>query len=122
MIPTPHAFTLTHIRNLIRPYGATFDEVLSPRKSCELVMARWTVMHYLKYDKGWSTNRIATFMNRDHSSVKHALDTGVPAYYRRRCQAGVACPGSVSVGGNHAEQVEEAAPLHAGGRPQSEVR
>ena len=80
VMQTPHAHTLAKVRGILTPYGTTLDEIRRPTRTCEIVEARWRIIAFLKDEKGWTVNRIATFLHRDHSTVAYALRRRKPAY------------------------------------------
>jgi chromosomal replication initiation ATPase DnaA len=98
MTTTPHEQTLARVREILDPYGIDLEELRSCRRPFRSVEARWAVIRYLREEKGWYNNRIARFINRDHSTVKHAIDK---AEAGRRAGSEASCQG-LTAGGNHA--------------------
>ena len=60
------------VEAICQQHEVTLDEVLGPRRTRHIVAARHNVMVALRA-RGWSTTRIGQIMDRDHSTVVHAL-------------------------------------------------
>lgn len=53
-------------------HDVTLEEIISHNRMPHLVRARWELIRELR-NRGWSLTRIGNAINRDHTSVLHAL-------------------------------------------------
>lgn len=65
-------------RQLCSDVNRTPEEIRSRRRNVSLVADRWTIARILR-DKGLSFPAIGIIMNRDHSSIQHAVNPEVRA-------------------------------------------
>jgi len=56
---------------ILNEYGITEDELKSPMRDRPIVNIRHAMFYYLRYRKNYSTIKIGSIFNRDHSSVIH---------------------------------------------------
>lgn len=70
---TPREKNLRDINHLAEGYGYTVVDILGPKRSKHLVYVRNLCVFMLR-DKGYSTTEIGRIMNRDHSTIVHALN------------------------------------------------
>jgi len=54
---------------ILNEYGITEDELKSPMRDRPIVNIRHAMFYYLRYRKNYSTIKIGSIFNRDHSSV-----------------------------------------------------
>lgn len=54
-------------------HGLTFNDLKGPRRTVKISLARHILMYRLRHELGISTPQIGQFLNRDHTSVLHAL-------------------------------------------------
>lgn len=62
-------------RQVCAKYGITLDQMLGEKRSRYLVRARMEAILRLRYERRLGVVSIARIMNRDHTSVLHALRT-----------------------------------------------
>jgi len=53
-------------------HGVNRDDIIGPRRVQRIVDARWDVIRQLHF-LGWSSGMIARVVNRDPSTVRHAI-------------------------------------------------
>ena len=70
---TPREKNLADINAIAQEYGYTVDDVLGYSKPKELVKIRRLCVVMLR-EKGYSTTEIGRIMQRDHSTICHALN------------------------------------------------
>jgi chromosomal replication initiator protein len=70
---TPREKNLKDIGHLAEGYGYTVADILGPSRHRHLVSVRNRCVFMLR-DKGYSTTEIGRIMNRDHSTIVHALN------------------------------------------------
>jgi chromosomal replication initiation ATPase DnaA len=70
---TPREKNLKDIEHLAEGYGYTVADILGPKRRRHLVSVRNRCVFMLR-DKGYSTTEIGRIMNRDHSTIVHALN------------------------------------------------
>ena len=70
---TPREKNLKDIEHLAEGYGYTVEDILGPSRLKHLVSVRNRCVFMLR-DKGYSTTEIGRIMNRDHSTIVHALN------------------------------------------------
>lgn len=70
---TPREKNLKDIEHLAEGYGYTVADILSPKRHRHLVFVRNLCVFMLR-NKGYSTTEIGRIMNRDHSTIVHALN------------------------------------------------
>ena len=70
---TPREKNLKDIEHLAEGYGYTVADILGPKRHRHLVSVRRLCALMLR-DKGYSTTEIGRIMNRDHSTIVHALN------------------------------------------------
>lgn len=70
---TPREKNLKDIENIAQGYGYTVADILGPKRRRHLVSVRNLCVFMLR-DKGYSTTEIGRIMNRDHSTIVHALN------------------------------------------------
>ena len=71
-VRTPRERTLSVIRTIAVRHGCTAQEILGPCKLRHLVEARWECIALFR-KRGMSTSEIGRLMNRDHTTIIHAL-------------------------------------------------
>ena len=54
---------------ILNEYGITEDELKSPMRDRQIVNIRHAMFYFLRYRKNYSTIKIGSIFNRDHSSV-----------------------------------------------------
>ena len=54
---------------ILNEYGITEDQLKSPMRDRPIVNIRHAMFYYLRYRKNYSTIKIGSIFNRDHSSV-----------------------------------------------------
>ena len=69
---TPRQANLLEIEAIAKVYGYTVDDILGKRRLKALVSVRRQCVNML-HEKGYSTTEIGRIMNRDHSTICHAL-------------------------------------------------
>lgn len=69
---TPRERNLTIIDHIASDYGYDRTEVLGPRKFKELIEIRHHCIKLFR-EQGFSTTEIGRIMNRDHTTIVHAL-------------------------------------------------
>jgi chromosomal replication initiation ATPase DnaA len=72
---TPREKNLNDIEHLAEGYGYTVADILGPKRHRHLVFVRNLCVFMLR-NKGYSTTEIGRIMNRDHSTIVHALNKG----------------------------------------------
>lgn len=70
---TPREKNLKDIQHLAEGYGYTVADILGPKRRRHLVSVRRLCILMLR-EKGYSTTEIGRVMNRDHSTIVHALN------------------------------------------------
>ena len=70
---TPREKNLKDIEHMAEGYGYTVADILGPKRRRHLVFVRNLCVFMLR-DKGYSTTEIGRIMNRDHSTIVHALN------------------------------------------------
>jgi chromosomal replication initiation ATPase DnaA len=70
---TPREKNLADINEIAQEYGYTVEDVLGYSKPKELVKIRRLCVVMLR-EKGYSTTEIGRIMQRDHSTICHALN------------------------------------------------
>lgn len=70
---TPRQANLLQIEAIAKVYGYTVDDILGKSKLKALVAVRRQCVNMLR-EKGYSTTEIGRIMNRDHSTICHALN------------------------------------------------
>ena len=71
--PTPSSLE-TLIASVAQKHGFSAEQLKGPRRPQELVDARWEFIREARA-KGHSMPQIGRAINRDHTTVKHALDS-----------------------------------------------
>lgn len=69
---TPRKANLLQIEAIAKVYGYTVEDILGKSKLKALVAVRRQCVNMLR-EKGYSTTEIGRIMNRDHSTICHAL-------------------------------------------------
>lgn len=69
---TPRQANMLQIEEIAKVYGYTAADILGKRKLKALVAVRRQCVVMLR-EKGYSTTEIGRIMNRDHSTICHAL-------------------------------------------------
>jgi chromosomal replication initiation ATPase DnaA len=69
---TPRQANLLQIDAIAKVYGYTVEDILGKSKLKALVAVRRQCVNML-HEKGYSTTEIGRIMNRDHSTICHAL-------------------------------------------------
>jgi len=69
---TPREKNLAEIDAIAELYGYTLEDILGKSKLKELVAVRRKCIVWLR-GKGYSTTEIGRIMNRDHTTIVHAL-------------------------------------------------
>lgn len=69
---TPRQANMLQIETIAKVYGYTAADILGKRKLKALVAVRRQCVVMLR-EKGYSTTEIGRIMNRDHSTICHAL-------------------------------------------------
>jgi len=69
---TPREKNLAEIDAIAELYGYTLEDILGKSKLKELVAVRRKCIVWLR-GKGYSTTEIGRIMQRDHSTIVHAL-------------------------------------------------
>ena len=69
---TPRQANMLQIEEIAKVYGYTAADILGKRKLKALVAVRRQCVVMLR-KKGYSTTEIGRIMNRDHSTICHAL-------------------------------------------------
>ena len=69
---TPRQLNMMRIEAIAKEYDYTVEDVLGKSKLKALVTVRRKCVVMLR-DKGYSTTEIGRIMNRDHSTICHAL-------------------------------------------------
>lgn len=72
---TPREKNLKDIENLAEGYGYTVADILGKSRFKRVVAVRRLCILMLR-EKGYSTTEIGRIMNRDHSTIVHALNKG----------------------------------------------
>lgn len=73
---TPRQKNLDAIDQIAQDHGYTVEDILGHCKLKKLVEVRlWCVL--MLRGKGYSTTEIGRIMNRDHSTIVHALNKGL---------------------------------------------
>ena len=72
---TPREKNLKDIAHLAEGYGYTVADILGQKRYRHLVFVRRLCILMLR-EKGYSTTEIGRIMNRDHSTIVHALNKG----------------------------------------------
>lgn len=70
---TPREKNLAEVAEIAKGHGYTLDEILGPRRTKHLVSVRLWCILMLRH-KGLSTPQIGRIMNRDHTTICHALN------------------------------------------------
>jgi chromosomal replication initiator protein len=70
---TPREKNLKDIEHLAEGYGYTVADILGQKRHRHLVFVRNLCVFMLR-NKGYSTTEIGRIMNRDHSTIVHALN------------------------------------------------
>lgn len=70
---TPREKNLKDIEHLAEGYGYTVADILGPSRRKHLVFVRNLCVFMLR-NKGYSTTEIGRIMNRNHSTICHALN------------------------------------------------
>lgn len=70
---TPREKHLQAIAEIADEHGYTVEDILGPCRHKHLVSVRHQCFAMF-YDRGYSTPEIGRIMNRDHSTVCHALN------------------------------------------------
>jgi ATPase involved in DNA replication initiation len=60
------------VDRIARLHDVAPEDITGPSRAPALCEARRCVMRELR-DKGWSTTRIGQLLNRDHSTIVHAM-------------------------------------------------
>lgn len=69
---TPRQANMLQIEEIAKEHCFTVEDILGPRKFKHLVTVRRKCIVMLR-EKGYSTTEIGRIMNRDHSTICHAL-------------------------------------------------
>jgi chromosomal replication initiator protein len=69
---TPREKNLAEIDAIAELYGYTLEDILGKSKLKALVAVRRKCIVWLR-EKGYSTTEIGRIMNRDHTTIVHAL-------------------------------------------------
>jgi len=69
---TPRQRNLNDIAEIAEAHRLTVEDILSPKRHKYLVSVRRKCVYMLR-DKGYSTTEIGRIMQRDHSTIVHAL-------------------------------------------------
>lgn len=69
---TPRQANLLEIEAIAKAHCFTLEDILGPRKFKPLVAVRRKCIVMLR-EKGYSTTEIGRILNRDHSTICHAL-------------------------------------------------
>ena len=69
---TPRQSNMLQIEAIAKEHCFTVEDILGPRKFKHLVAVRRKCIVMLR-EKGYSTTEIGRIMNRDHSTICHAL-------------------------------------------------
>jgi chromosomal replication initiation ATPase DnaA len=72
---TPRQKNIAAIDEIAQEHDFTVEDILGPRKTSMLVAVRRKCVFMFR-DKGYSTTEIGRIMNRDHSTIVHALNKG----------------------------------------------
>jgi chromosomal replication initiation ATPase DnaA len=70
---TPREKNLRDIGAIAQDHGYTVADILGPKRRRHLVSVRNLCVAMLR-NKGYSTTEIGRIMNRDHSTIVHALN------------------------------------------------
>jgi chromosomal replication initiation ATPase DnaA len=73
---TPRERNLADIGELAEKHGYTVEDILGRSRHKKLVAVRLWCVLMLRH-KGYSTTEIGRIMNRDHSTIVHALNKEV---------------------------------------------
>ena len=69
---TPRQANILEMEVIARKYGYTAEDVIGKNRQKQLVSVRRQCVVMLR-EKGYSTTEIGRIMNRDHSTIVHAL-------------------------------------------------
>jgi chromosomal replication initiation ATPase DnaA len=83
LILRPPGEAMRRIREIVAAHQTTLEAIQGKGRAENIVMARWEVCIYLR-SRHWSSPSIGAFLNKDHSTVLHALRHKVPSYARSR--------------------------------------
>lgn len=61
------------LREVALKHAVTIADIRGPRRFIPLMRARREAMYRLHHEMSWSQIRVANYLNKDHSSVHHAL-------------------------------------------------
>jgi chromosomal replication initiator protein len=70
---TPREKNLAFIGGIAQPYGYSVEDIIGKSRRKKLVAVRRLCILALRA-KGYSTTEIGRIMNRDHSTICHALN------------------------------------------------
>lgn len=70
---TPREKNLALIHEIAEPHGYTVEDIIGKARHKKLVAVRCMCIRALR-DEGYSTTEIGRIMNRDHSTICHALN------------------------------------------------
>ena len=70
---TPRERTHAEIDAIAQEHGYTVEDILGPSRLKRLVAVRRLCILMIR-DRGFSTTEIGRIMNRDHSTIVHALN------------------------------------------------
>jgi chromosomal replication initiation ATPase DnaA len=73
---TPREKNLAEVAAVAADYGYTLDDILGPRRTKHLVSVRLECIKTFR-DRGLSTPQIGRILNRDHTTICHALNKDV---------------------------------------------
>lgn len=73
---TPREKNLKDIEHLAEGYGYTVEDMLGKSRFKRVVAVRRLCVLMLR-EKGYSTTEIGRIMNRDHSTIVHALNKDI---------------------------------------------
>jgi chromosomal replication initiation ATPase DnaA len=73
---TPREQNLAEVAEIAKDYGYTIHDILGPRRNKALVAVRVECIKTFR-DRGLSTPQIGRIMNRDHTTICHALNKDV---------------------------------------------
>lgn len=60
------------IRAAAKMCNVTYEQIMGVQRHASVVLPRWAVM-WILHQRGWSYKMIGNAMNRDHTTVLHAV-------------------------------------------------
>jgi chromosomal replication initiation ATPase DnaA len=73
---TPRERNLAEVADIAKGHGYTLNDILGPSRTKPLVSVRLECIKTFR-DRGLSTPQIGRILNRDHTTIVHALNKDV---------------------------------------------